>query len=135
MIEPLVRAPAAAVDLLVRGAHVLDPRTGIDSVLDVLVREGEIAEIGSTLDLPAGAELIWIEPRRRGSTGVPASRNSKFPRPPAASPRRVSPVQSTCNLQNSEGKLANAPLIEGKSFRTSSCRTVCPSANRMLPPT
>lgn len=58
MIEPLVRAPAAAVDLLVRGAHVLDPRTGLDSILDVLVREGEVAEIGVGLEQPAGAELI-----------------------------------------------------------------------------
>ncbi len=58
MIEPLVRAPAAAVDLLVRGAHVLDPRTGLDGICDVLVREGEIAEIGSAIELPPGAELV-----------------------------------------------------------------------------
>jgi dihydroorotase len=38
--------PIAPADLLVRGAHVLDPRAGIDEPLDVLVRGGEIAEIG-----------------------------------------------------------------------------------------
>ena len=30
--------PAPPADLLVRGAHVLDPREGIDATLDVLVR-------------------------------------------------------------------------------------------------
>src|SRR3954465_5873511 len=37
--------PIPAADLLIRGAHVLDPRTGIDEPLDVLIRNGEIAEI------------------------------------------------------------------------------------------
>ena len=60
MMEPLVRAPAAAVDLLVRGARVLDPRTGLDGLHDVLVREGEIAQIGApgSLDAPPGAEVV-----------------------------------------------------------------------------
>ena len=39
--------PTPPADLLVRGAHVLDPRSGIDEPLDVLVRGGEIAEIGT----------------------------------------------------------------------------------------
>jgi dihydroorotase len=43
----LVRAPARPADLLVQGAHVLDPRTGFDGPQDVLVRDGEIAEIGA----------------------------------------------------------------------------------------
>ena len=33
-------------DVLIKGAHVLDPRAGIDAKLDVLVRDGEIAELG-----------------------------------------------------------------------------------------
>jgi dihydroorotase len=47
-------------DLLVRGAHVLDPREGIDAPHDVLVRGGEIAEIGEpgTLEAPEGAEVL-----------------------------------------------------------------------------
>ena len=59
-VEPLVRAPAAAVDLLVRGAHVLDPRAGIDAAHDVLLREGEVARIGApgSLEAPAGAEIV-----------------------------------------------------------------------------
>jgi dihydroorotase len=47
-------------DLLIRGAHLLDPRTGLDGPGDVLVREGEIAEIGApgALVAPEGAETI-----------------------------------------------------------------------------
>jgi dihydroorotase len=45
-------------DVLIRGAHVLDPRTGLDGVQDVLVRGGTIAEIGTGLDAPVGAEVI-----------------------------------------------------------------------------
>jgi dihydroorotase len=44
-------------DLLIRGAHVLDPRAGLDGVQDVLVRGGEIAEIGS-VEAPDGAEVL-----------------------------------------------------------------------------
>ena len=52
-------------DLLVRRAHVLDPRTGIDAPHDVLVRGGEIAEIGEPggLEAPDGAEVLDGEGR------------------------------------------------------------------------
>jgi dihydroorotase len=52
-------------DLLVRGAHVLDPREGIDAAHDVLVRGGVIAEIGASgsLDAPEGAEVLDGEGR------------------------------------------------------------------------
>jgi dihydroorotase len=52
-------------DLLVRGAHVLDPREGIDAPHDVLVRGGEIAEIAPphTLEAPEGAETLDGEGR------------------------------------------------------------------------
>jgi dihydroorotase len=49
---------AAPADLLIRGAHVLDPRAGVDAVLDVLVRGGEIAELGPDLEAPDGVEVI-----------------------------------------------------------------------------
>ena len=42
--------PRAA--LLIRGAHVLDPRTGLDEPYDVLVRAGAIAELGAPGALP-----------------------------------------------------------------------------------
>src|SRR6185436_3261222 len=47
-------------DLLIRGAHVLDPRAGIDAEHDVLVRAGAIAELGApgALEAPEGAEVL-----------------------------------------------------------------------------
>ena len=56
----LVSSPARPAALLVHGAHVLDPRTGLDGIHDVLVRDGEIAEIGAanTLPAPPGVELV-----------------------------------------------------------------------------
>jgi dihydroorotase len=52
-------------DLLIRGAHVLDPRERIDAPHDVLVRGGEIAEIAppNSLDAPEGAEVLEGEGR------------------------------------------------------------------------
>ena len=57
---PLTRAPARAATLLVRGAHVVDPVTRIDARHDVLVRDGEIAEIGApaSLDARPGTEVV-----------------------------------------------------------------------------
>ncbi len=55
--------PTPAADLLIRGAHVLDPRTGIDAPLDVLVSGGEIAELGPELEAPDGVETIDGEGR------------------------------------------------------------------------
>jgi dihydroorotase len=51
-------APAAAA--LIRGARLLDPRAGIDGAGDLLVRDGEIAELGSPggLETPDGAEVV-----------------------------------------------------------------------------
>ncbi len=40
-------------ELLIRGAQVLDPRTGIDGHHDVLVRDGQIAELGAGGSLSA----------------------------------------------------------------------------------
>ena len=40
-------------ELLIRGAHALDPRTGIDGPHDLLIRGGVIAEIGEAGTLSA----------------------------------------------------------------------------------
>ena len=47
-------------DVVVRGARVLDPRAGIDAEHDIVVRDGQIAEIcaAGAAELPAGAELV-----------------------------------------------------------------------------
>jgi len=62
---PLVRAAAPPADVLVSGAWVLDPRSGIDAPHDVLVRGGEIAQLGApgTLAAPPGAEVVAGEGR------------------------------------------------------------------------
>ena len=65
-------------DLLLRSAHLLDPRAGIDGRNDLLVREGEIAEIALTRRDRA---------RRRtgGDRGGGTARLSRLRRPPRAS--------------------------------------------------
>ncbi len=58
--DALVRAPAPPAELLVRSAHVFDPRTGLDAPHDVLVRGGVIAEIGApgAIEAPVDAEVV-----------------------------------------------------------------------------
>lgn len=48
------------VELLIRSGHVLDPRTGIDEPHDVLIRDGQIAELGSpgSLTAPEDADVF-----------------------------------------------------------------------------
>jgi dihydroorotase len=58
---PLDRASATVGDVLLRGARLLDPRAGIDQQADLLVREGEVAEIGDSLKAPDGAEVVDAE--------------------------------------------------------------------------
>jgi dihydroorotase len=55
--------PTPPADLLIRGAHVLDPRTGIDAPHDVLIRGGAIAEIAAPGTLDASGEVIDGEGR------------------------------------------------------------------------
>jgi dihydroorotase len=46
-------------DLLIRGAHLFDPREGLDSIGDVLVRDGSIAAVGDQgLDPPDDVETL-----------------------------------------------------------------------------
>lgn len=45
-------------NLLFRIAHVVDPALDLDATLDVLVRDGRIAEIGENLTVPEGCEEI-----------------------------------------------------------------------------
>ena len=44
-------------DLMLRGGHVIDPRNGIDAVMDVAIEDGKIAAVGP--DLPvSGADAV-----------------------------------------------------------------------------
>jgi dihydroorotase len=64
-MTPLDCRPQPPADLLVRAVHVLDPRAGLDGPADVLVRAGEIAELGApgALKAPEGAEVLEGEGR------------------------------------------------------------------------
>jgi dihydroorotase len=48
-------------DLLIRGARLLDPAAGIDRTGDLLVRGGQIAEVGDDLERPDGTEIVGAE--------------------------------------------------------------------------
>ncbi|MGI8439159.1 MAG: dihydroorotase [Thermoleophilaceae bacterium] len=52
--------PPGADAVLIRGAHLLDPRAGLDGRRDLLVRDGEVAEIAEAdaIEAPPGAEEI-----------------------------------------------------------------------------
>lgn len=52
MDGPLFMRPAAPAELLIRGAYALDPRTGLDGPVDLLIRGGRIAEIAEPHSLP-----------------------------------------------------------------------------------
>jgi len=56
----LFHSAGPEADLLIRGAHVLDPRSGLDEPHDILIRDGQIAELGSpgSLSAPEDGELF-----------------------------------------------------------------------------
>ena len=58
----LVHAAPPPATLLVRGAHVLDPRAGLDGPADVLVHRGEIAQVAApgSLDADDGDEVTEV---------------------------------------------------------------------------
>ena len=46
------------MNLLIKGGTVIDPSQGINEVLDVLVQDGTVKELGKGLAAPAGAETV-----------------------------------------------------------------------------
>jgi dihydroorotase len=56
----LIHGPNAPAELLLRDVRALDPRTGLDAGRDVLVRAGQIAELGEpgALQGPEGIEIV-----------------------------------------------------------------------------
>jgi dihydroorotase len=48
-------------DLLIRGAHVLDPRAEVDAPHDILIRNGRIAELGEPGGLPASDQIDIVD--------------------------------------------------------------------------
>ncbi len=61
MITRLFMAPRPGADLLLRGPQVLDPRSGLRGSHDVLIRGGQIAELGAPESLPAPAEVEVLD--------------------------------------------------------------------------
>jgi dihydroorotase len=57
-IQRLFHRDAAPAELLITNAHVLDPRTDLDEPHDVLIRNGEIAELGSPGSLTEAADGV-----------------------------------------------------------------------------
>jgi dihydroorotase len=61
-VAKLLHGSPACADLLICGAHALDPRSDLDRACDVLVRDGQIASIGASGELDAdGAEVVHGE--------------------------------------------------------------------------
>ena len=62
-LPALDRRPTPAAQALIRGAHLLDPRAGLDGPGDLLVRDGRIAELGApgALEAPSGCEVVEAE--------------------------------------------------------------------------
>ncbi len=52
-------------ELLIRGAHALDPRTGLDEPLDILIVGGALAELGPPGSLPAPPDGDVLEAEGR----------------------------------------------------------------------
>jgi dihydroorotase len=59
--ERLFHRVEPPAELLIRGAHVVDPRADIDEPHDVLIRDGHVAELGSPGSLPAPEDGETIE--------------------------------------------------------------------------
>ncbi len=66
----LVSREGPSASLVVRGARLVDPRTGLDETRDLVVRDGQIAELAGAGGAPRieGAEIVDGE----GLLGVPA---------------------------------------------------------------
>jgi dihydroorotase len=62
-VPTLVGRPGPAATLIFRGARLLDPRGELDAVRDLVVREGEIAELAEPGSAPQidGAEVVDAE--------------------------------------------------------------------------
>jgi len=56
-----VRGTAAEADLMISGAHLIDPRLEIDGVFDVIVSDGQLTEIGAPGTLTAGPDAEKID--------------------------------------------------------------------------
>lgn len=61
--EPLVQRPGPDASLLISEVEVLDPASGIDGRFDLLIRDGQIAELAEPGSLEAGEGTELVEGR------------------------------------------------------------------------
>jgi len=47
-------------DLLIRGGRVIDPSTGTDDLLDLLIIDGKVTKLGKSIEVPAGTSSIEV---------------------------------------------------------------------------
>jgi dihydroorotase len=60
-VETLLRGALPSAELLISGAHVLDPRTGLDAPQDVLVRERKIVQIAPVGELSTDGQPEFVQ--------------------------------------------------------------------------
>jgi len=57
----LVRGTAAEADLMISGAHLIDPRAGIDGIFDIKIDDGQLSQIGESGTLSVGADAEQLD--------------------------------------------------------------------------
>ena len=80
----LIARPGPGANLVIRGARLFDPRAGLDATRDLVVRDGEIAEIAEPGE--RARDRGRGDRRRRGAAR--AARPSSTPTSTSASPAR-----------------------------------------------
>ena len=124
-------------DVLIRGAHVLDPREGIDTTADVLVRDGEIAELGDDLAGRAAAPRSSTGP---AGTCSPASwtrtctcaRRARSTRRTWTRERAAAAAGgfvAVVAMPNTDPTVDSAPVLQVPSSSRPAARRACPSAS------
>ena len=58
------------ISLLIRGGHIVDPSQGIDQIGDLLVSEGKVVQIGSTITLSQSPERSAGKAKNLDATGL-----------------------------------------------------------------
>jgi dihydroorotase len=59
-----------AISLLIRGGHIIDPSQGIDQIVDLLIAEGKIVQIGGAVTLSPSFSVILSKAKNLNATGL-----------------------------------------------------------------
>ena len=108
---------------------MLDPRAGIDEPRDVLVRDGEIAELGPPGTLTAPDDAETVEAQAATSSRPSSTRTCTCARParstrrtsrPARAPRAAGGFCAVIAMPNTDPVVDSAPLL--RSLRDAAAR-------------